>query len=72
MRNLSQNHNFHNMHDILKYIKQSKTLSIETIKAYQTVTEVLVKTVLIVNVTISVWSVLVKLINIVIFTKTLR
>ena len=51
------------MHNILKYIKESKTLSIKLQKAYQTVSQVLVKLMLIVNVDTSLWSVIVKFIN---------
>ena len=59
MWNQSKNHMLHNIHNILRYIR-----------AYQNVSKVLVKPMLIVNVDTSLWSVLVKLINNV-FTKTL-
>ena len=59
MWNQSKNHILHNMDNIVRYIK-----------AYQKVSKVLVKPVLIVNVDTSLWSVLVKFINNV-FAKTL-
>ena len=52
MWNQSKNHILHNMYNILRYIK-----------AYQKVSKVLVKPLLIVNVDTSLWSVLVKFIN---------
>ena len=59
MWNLSKNHILHNMYNILKYIK-----------AYQKASKDLVKSILIVNVNTSLWSVLIKFIKNV-FTKTL-
>ena len=55
----SKNHVLHNMYNILRYVK-----------AYQKVTKVLVKPMLIANADTSLWSVLVKFINNA-FTKTL-
>ena len=57
MWNLSKNHILHNMYNILKYIK-----------AYQKASKDLVKSILIVNVNTSLWSVLIKFIKNV-FTK---
>ena len=59
MWNQSKNHILHNMCNILRYIK-----------AYQKVSKVLVKPMLIVNVDTNLWSVLAKFINNV-FTETL-
>ena len=57
MWNLSKNHILHNIYNILKYIK-----------AYQKASKDLVKSILIVNVNTSLWSVLIKFIKNV-FTK---
>ena len=59
MWNQSKNHILHNMYNIVRYIK-----------AYQNVSNILMKPMLIVNVDTSLWSVLVKFINNV-FTKNL-
>ena len=59
MWNQSKNHILHNMYNIVRCIK-----------AYQNVSNVLMKPMLIVNVDTSLWSVLVKFINNV-FTKNL-
>ena len=59
MWNQSKNHMLHKMYNFLRYMS-----------IYQKVPKVLLKPMLIVNVDISLWSVLVKFINNV-FTKTL-